>query len=55
VLGFDVIEDEDVPDGQIWMDAPGPDGQTIRYVIDLNQIATDAKEPASTGQSGESK
>ena len=38
VLGMDVVPDDRVPDGQIWLDAPAPDGTTIRYMIDVGKV-----------------
>jgi hypothetical protein len=38
VTGLDVVADEAVPDGQIWLDAPGPNGEVIRYVLDIGTM-----------------
>jgi hypothetical protein len=35
---MDIVIDDNVPEGHVWLDAPGPDRRTIRYVVDLRAL-----------------
>jgi hypothetical protein len=47
--GIEIIDNELVPDGEIWISAPGPEGMKIQYMFRLVDHAISLQPPGKTG------